>query len=353
MNIKTHLKKYGYHLELSKDLDLYERKLIKYLSEERYENICKLREDMQDGVLEYRVSPEEPMEQFIGEDVKLYKIILSSQITASIAILKVIESLFRKSTMKVKNILDLGGADGWAADYLSKTFKWNSKITVVDKYKYWKSNEKSIQIIHEDYGHFKVSNKFDLIISIFGTSPFLLENFLKCIKRSLSPEGMAFVSLRISDENDFRLFQDELIKNNLDFHPSYFGIAKNNHEQFKVFCLKHSVESRLLSANERLYNFRKFWQQIEESKRLVGQEAEILKELIKDGDQISKDTENWDNGDWFKLEIIKKNEIYYRLCSNNRAELVVEYPVIDFDVEHALFDQIDRIHNDPSFWNAN
>ena len=66
---------------------------------------------------------------------------------------------------------------------------------------------------------------------------------------------------------------------------------------------------RLLSANERLYNFRKFWQQIEESKRLVGQEAEILKVLIKDGDQISKDTENWDNGDWFKLEIIKKNEI--------------------------------------------
>jgi len=31
----------------------------------------------------------------------------------------------------------------------------------------------------------------------------------------------------------------------------------------------------------------------------------------------------------------------------------IHFGIIAMDVEHALFDQIERIHSDPSFWNAN
>ena len=81
MNFESFLKKYGYRPNLGDEiLEKYENALLKYLGIERYTILCDLRDSEN--------ADEASVMKFIGEDVNLLKLMLSSQIKISIALVR-------------------------------------------------------------------------------------------------------------------------------------------------------------------------------------------------------------------------------------------------------------------------
>lgn len=340
MKIKNYLNKLGYRPDLSDGIfNKYEDRLLKYLKEERYSEFCDLRE--------YAIS-EESIMGFIGDDINLLKIILSGQISVSIKILEEIISLIKNNSISPKRILDLGGTDGWAVNYINEKLQLNSELTVVDKNTLWQPVNENVQILNNSYTEYNTEQKHNLIISILGAPQEGLKELFECVKNSISEDGIAIVGLRISNEYDYAESVKLAGEYGLRFVAKQCKSIMVFDEKIPLICLKKTT---LKPNNNDCFNLvRKGYFNLENAKRVFGYEAILFSELIKDGEVVSKDNKEFPNAS-MEVKIIQKNEILYRITSNTKGDILIEYP-IELDSDYNTVEkQVERM-NLENIWNS-
>jgi hypothetical protein len=342
MNFENFLKKYGYRPNLGDEiLEKYENALLKYLGIERYAILCDLRDSEN--------ADEASVMKFIGEDVNLLKLMLSSQIKISIALVREIRNNLKSLKISPSNILDLGGGDGWAAVYIKEFFNWDSQITIIDHFKHWVPVNQNITINHCNYSKFKSKIKFSLIISILGSDIKNIKNLLKCVKQNISEDGIAFLGLRISREIEYYNFIKLLneygfvIDVNLSRYISAIG------QKLPLLAIKKS--QKIYSISD-LWNItREAYLNLKEPKRFFGVDGLMIFQLIEDGNIIDSDRRDWENGKYFEIIVIEKNNVFYRVVKNSSDDILVETPVQPDDEFNNIDAQIMRLHNN-YIWNS-
>ncbi|MCK0179137.1 hypothetical protein MWU50_07535 [Flavobacteriaceae bacterium S0862] len=342
MNIKNYLRKLGYRPDLADGvLDKFEKTLYNYMKEQRYEEFCELRE---------RGGVEQDIINFIGDDIKLLKIIMSAQIKMSISILEKIILAVKNIHSSPNQILDLGGSDGWAVNFLNTTLQLNCPLTVIDRNNIWNNVNENVTIINKPYSEFNTDKKYDLIISILGASHHNSKELFECIERCISEKGIALLGLRISSDIEYV----ENIKLTgalgLRFIPEFCDGVQVFDEKIPIIALEKS--DLVPNNNDYLKLAREGFAGLQNPKRLYGFEANVLFELIKDGERISFDEIKWDNGDYMELEVIEKNNILYRKTLNHVGDIIIEYPVKSDDSENSLENQISRMQSEYIFNNT-
>jgi hypothetical protein len=340
MKIKNYLRKLGYRPDLSDGvLDKYEERLFKYLKEERYEEFCEFRA--------LAVS-EESIIRFIGDDIGLFKIVLSGQIRISINILDEIISLIKQNNTSPKRILDLGGTDGWAVNFLNEKLQLNSELTVIDKNTLWEPVSENVKILNNSYAEYDTIEKHDLIISILGAPQNGIKELFECIKKSITINGMAIVGLRISNEIDYAETVKLAGECGLIFVTKHCKNLQVFDENIPFIYLENSVA--IPNNNDCLRLVRKGYNNLEFSKRLFGYNANQFLELIKDGEIVASDKVDFDNGS-MEVIVIEKNEILYRKTSNTMGDIIIEYPV-ELDKESNTVNKQDERIKSENLWNS-
>lgn len=340
MKISNYLNKLGYRPDLSDGVyDKYEKVLHKYLKDIRYQQFCSLRES---------AFEEEDIINFIGDDVRLLKLVSSGQLKISIAILEEIISLIRELDLNPVNILDLGGSDGWACDYLIRHLNLNSSAKVIDKNNIYESVSKNIQITNIDYSSYVNKDGHDLIISILGAPYENISDLYGCISRSLSENGKAFLGLRIASISDYVKSISIANSFNLKYEIDYSNRLKIFDEHIPFICITKSNQAQ--TDNEKLLLSRKGFMNYSNPKRVYGYEAQVFDKLLKEAEILSMDTLEFDNGIKFHLDIFKMNNIVYRKTYNTYGDLLIEYPVNSDDKYNNIQSQFKRFQNE-TLWN--
>ena len=327
VNVDSLLRKYEYNPELSDGiLNKYEEKLFRYLGQEKYIEFSELRQFH---------GPEELITNYIGSDIKLLKLVFSSQIKISKTILENILEKLKKLKPTINSILELGGADAWALDYLSKSYISANRLINLEKNPIWKNKNEQIHQVNKDYIDYQSENKFDLIFSILGAPISNITALLNCVKNNLDDNGICIVGIRIPNENQFI----ELIENLSDFGLSINKSLSNrisvNNEKLTVLCLKKT--QIIYNSNDKLRISRMVFHGYSDRKRIYGFEANCLYRIIKDGKLIKSETKNFDVG-WMKFDLIQKSEINYLYVQNYFGDCHIQFPVDDdFDLNNELF----------------
>lgn len=218
-NLNDHIKKYGYNLSYSYDDNECSLALKKELGTLEYKKYCKAVQQFE------KQQEEKDVEQYIRDYLKKYpraiKILISGQIAISIKILEfIIENLEEDISEKnFGNVLELGGADGWSADYLINYFTTIEKIDVVDK-NYFNSNTNSkIEIISCTYSDYISNKKYDLVYSILGSPYFELDEMIGCIKKNIGKNGIVYLGLRLQSY-EYAKFQQQMKDNGFDIYKN-------------------------------------------------------------------------------------------------------------------------------------
>ena len=336
MSIKNYLRKHGYRPDLCDgNWEKFQKTLFKYLGEEKYDDYCEISSNQ---------TSEDDIIDFVGTDVKLLKLFMSSQIEVSIRFTELIIEKLKKIGLSPKKILDLGGSDGWSSNYLRKIINQDSDITVVDKNKNYKPVEKNIFIHNITYSEFKTEEKFDLIISILGSPIEGMKELLTCIEKSLSIEGIVFLGLRISTVSHYIKLLEISNSLGLTYYSEHCEKISVFDESFPFICLKRS--NHKMTHNEKLIISRKGFFNIKKPKRVYGYEVEVLDKLIKDGQILSNETYDFEDEGKFTVEIIEKNEILYRKSYNSTrdiiGDIIIEYPVEKNIEEYSVKKQLEK-----------
>jgi len=345
MNLESYIRKYGYRPDYSTNdpyKTKYEKALYQYLGEERYFQFNEIRDTPK--------VDESTIMKFVGDDVNLLKLILSSQIKISLRYLEEMIKIINFKKIKPKNILDLGGGDGWASDYLNETFKWNANVTIVDKYESWSVINPKSKLINCEYSNFKQNEKYELVISILGINLLYIEQLLKCIYENLDENGTCLLGLRIGDEIDFqdfiRLIGD--LGFEVEINNSYRIEALG--EKMPIITLKKSTEK--YSKNDFWRITRMSFNDLLDPKRFSGTDGVMIYDLICDGEELSNDRKDWDNGDYFQIRILRKNEIIYRIITNSYGDLIVETPILENDELNKIHATSQRFASNPKLWKS-
>ena len=342
MKINNYLNKLGYRPDLSDGVyDKYEKVLHKYLKDIRYQQFCSLRESG---------TTEEDIINFIGNDLRLLKLVSSGQLKISIVILEEIINTIRELDINPINILDLGGSDGWACNYLFKHLNLDSSLTVVDKNTMYDAVSENIEITNADYSRYVNKDGHDLIISILGAPYHNLSDLYKCISQSLTENGKALLGLRISSISDY--LESISIANsfNLKYEVDYSKRLQIFDEHIPFICITKSNQDQ--TENEKLLLSRKGFMNHSNPKRVYGYEAKVFEKLLKEAEILSKDTLEFENGIKFHLDIIMMNNILYRKTYNTYGDLLIEYPIKSDDNHNNIQTQLERFHNE-DLWNNN
>lgn len=345
MNLESYIRKYGYRPDYSSNdpyKTKYEKALLQYLGEERYSQFNDLRD--------LPKVDESIVMNFIGEDVNLLKLVLSSQIKISLKFLEEMSSILKNKKIKPKYILDLGGGDGWASDYLNETFKWNAEATIIDKYDSWKAFNPEPTLINCDYSDFKSEIKYELAISILGASLSHFEKLLGCAYSSLVENGTFLVGVRIGNEIEYQ---------NAIKLISEVGFIVDTRNSYKIESLGEELPLLTLKKSFVKYNKNDLWRITRESfndiqnpKRFFGIEGFIINDLIKDGEELSIDKRVWENGDFFQIRVLEKNEIIYRVITNSFGNILVETPIESDDEYNNMDEMLYRLSNLPDVWKS-
>ncbi len=333
MTINSYLRKNGYRPELSDGIyDKYEKAIASYLKETNYNEFCDLRE---------YASCEEEILDFIGDDERFLKIVFSAQIQISICILEKIISVIKNRPESPNQILDLGGADGWAINYLNESLNLKCPLTVVDLNNRWNLVNDNITLVNKTYSEFKNETKFDLIISILGASNDNLIELFTCIKHSISNKGMALVGLRIASDYQYTKALEIADSLGLRITPDLSSKLKIFDEQIPFIALERSTTK--LKQSEKLNLIRQGFHNNLEAKRVYGFEARCLLQLIEDGERMAISKETWYDGEYFEVKILNKNDILYRISQNNSGDLLIEYPIEIQDEKNEVGNQLSRM----------
>lgn len=211
MDIDQLLKKYGYNIKYSHDDEYCTNSLVKVLGETEYIKFWKMVDLYSEN------NQQKGVEQFIRDyfknNVRALKILIGGQILISV---KILESLvlFLSNVNKgevIKRVLDLGGSDGWAADYLQLRLPSIEFIDVVDKNYIQEAKDKKINLINKDYTEYSSLVKYDLIYSILGIEYENIDVLIECILRNINTNGLIYLGLRIQPSHYYE-FQMSMIQ---------------------------------------------------------------------------------------------------------------------------------------------
>jgi hypothetical protein len=211
MEIEEHLKKYGYNIKYSYDDKYCTNSFEKVLGKSEYNKFWEMVD------LYAQKNNQQDVEQYIRDylknNIRALKILIGGQILISV---KILESLilFISNEYKgntIKRVLDLGGSDGWSADYLQLMFPSIELIDVVDKNYIQDVKNKKINQINKDYSEFIGLEKYDLIYSILGIEFEYIEILIECILKNIKNNGLIYLGL-IIQPHQYNEFQNNMIQ---------------------------------------------------------------------------------------------------------------------------------------------
>jgi hypothetical protein len=113
------------------------------------------------------------------------------------------------SSSSVSQILELGGGDGWAADYILYKLGLEINIDVVDRNYDSKNKNNQVNIIQKDYVDFETKNKYDIVYSILGIEFERATTLIECINRTTKSGSLVLVGLR-AQPNEYKFFQENM-----------------------------------------------------------------------------------------------------------------------------------------------
>ena len=336
MSIVNYLRKNGYRPDLCDGIgEKYQKTLFNYLGDEKYEQYCYIADNS---------SSEEEITEFAGTDIKLLKLLHSSQIKISIRFTELILDRVKELGLSPKNILDLGGSDGWSSNFIRKKTNPNSTITVVDKNKIFNPVEDDITIYNHKYSEFTSEKKFDLVVSILGSPMDGIDDLYSCVNRVLSDGGIVFMGLRISSTSDY--IRSLEIANSLGFsYSSEFSERITVFdESLPLICLKRSDQKS--TSNEKLIISRKGFFNLSEPRTVYGYEVDVISKFIEGGKLINTETYDFEDEVKFTVEIIEKNDILYRKSYNSIngriGDVIIQYPIKNNKEEFEVKKQLER-----------
>jgi hypothetical protein len=211
MEIEKHLKKYGYNIKYSYDDKYCTNSFEKVLGKTEYNKFWKMVD------LHAQKNNEQDVEQYIRDYLKnntrALKILIGGQILISVKILESLISFLNNeyNGEVIKRVLDLGGSDGWSADYLQLNLTSIQIIDVLDKNYLQDNKNEKIKLINADYAQYNTPEKYDLIYSILGIEYNYIEVLIDCIMRNLKNKGLVFLGLRIQPYQ-YDEFQSNMIQ---------------------------------------------------------------------------------------------------------------------------------------------
>jgi len=208
-SVYEHLKKYGYDLQYSMDDDLCTEALLNHLGRKKYFKFWNyvFRHQEKHGT----EGVEKAIRDYIGNDEKHLKILLSGQILISVKILEAIIDVIRDLHLIEResiNILELGGFDGWASDYLNSYVIKNAKLDIVDLESPNAHSNPNIGMIRSSYSAFNSNKKYDVVFSILGIELSKFDEMLDCLVRNTESESLVFLGLRVQGV-EYELFLEK------------------------------------------------------------------------------------------------------------------------------------------------
>ena len=326
-SLNKHLQEFGFKPELSHSIDptgkkekLFHKNLYKLLGPYRYEEYCRLQDSYVDEL---------SMMKFIGGDESLFKFLLSAQIDISEQMFLEILGVIKMYNIMPSRILEFGGANGWASDYLIKyVFGQVEESVVVDSFPNWSPINPEIKIHSEDYFDYKTETKFDLIFSILGYSAEDYNSFLEKAISFLSEDGVLILGLRISSEQSYQKVLAAIFKSecHLDLWSSKRITVGN--EKFPILTIKNGGVR--FTKNLELASIRKGFYNLDKPKRFIGYEANVLFELMNGGDILLEERNDWDDGTWLNMTYIEFNGLIFRVLDDFSTNFfVLEFPILE------------------------
>jgi hypothetical protein len=192
--INERLKKFGFYPELNSPT------YIKLLKAKKGITKANSFLDQVDMILANSRDQETEIAKLIGEDEELLKLVYSTGIRYSVAVLNAVLDVLDDLEVDPAHILELGAANGWALSLLDEYFDSRSKLTLVEKNRVWKAVSPKFNVVNLSYGDYDADTKADLIFTIFGAPYFGFEELVACAARALSDGGYFIAALRIPNE---------------------------------------------------------------------------------------------------------------------------------------------------------
>lgn len=192
--INESLKKFGFYPELTSP------NYIKLMKAKK--GLAKANSflDQVDMILANSRDQETEIAKLIGEDEELLKLVYSTGIRYSVAVLNAIFDVLDDLEVDPAHILELGAANGWALSLLDEYFDSSCKLTLVEKNRVWKAVSPKFNVVNLSYEDYDTDTKADLIFTIFGAPYFGFEELVACVDRALSARGYFIAALRIPDD---------------------------------------------------------------------------------------------------------------------------------------------------------
>lgn len=335
-HLHLYLKSNGFNPDLKYNNEEYINQIHELLGKKEGNKFLKSIENLK----EQGIFSEEAVVNLIGNNIKLLKLVYSSQIEISKQVLDRYIDLIQKLRIHPKSVMDIGGGSGWAVKYLSDIFLWDSENCVLDRNSNW-DKFKNIEYFNQDYSEFKSSQKFDFFISILGASDEKdINSLLEFINCTCTDNFTAILCLRIATEPAFLNLITTLNNLGIEILIEYSKPIRVDDEKFPLVVLKKSVKQEL-SKGTKLHMLRYCFSDFTSVKRVCGFEAEIFLKLIEDGDQIEAyDFEELYETD-LKVKILRKNDIVYRVSVLSDNYVVIDYPIItEVSVEFSMMQEI-------------
>ena len=208
--IAQHLRKYGYNINYSFDDMECSNELQRNLGNKKYKEYLK-------SVDQYvknnpgALGVEQHIRDYFKNNQKGLKIIISGTIAISVSMLEfIMDSISQEITSNnIYKILELGGGDGWAADYILSKLALETNIDVVDRNYEIKNKNNQVNIIHKDYVDFETNIKYDIVYSILGIEFQQVNLLIECMVKVTKSGSLVLVGLR-AQPHEYKIFQENM-----------------------------------------------------------------------------------------------------------------------------------------------
>jgi hypothetical protein len=319
MPLNTFLRQLDFHPEFCVNHDQYIHEIQSHLGKEQGDKFLKKIDSMN----KRGTFSEEKLTKMIDSDVKLLKLVFSTQIQISSDFLENMIPLIEANENKPESVLELGGANGWALAYLKKKFDSLSECHLVDSNPTWGVVDPIIQVFWQDYAEYAPTQKFDLIISILGVKNGEWSKLLKPIVLGSTADTQILLGLRINPSDLNRFLND---CEACQLAPKLTGMAffQSCDQHFRIIELQ-KTENKSISPLERKH-FKKLFAESQELTTVCGWEAMYLAIDLDEYDTIySSETSDQDVNE--NLKLILAGDTLYRVWKSALDETIVEFPV--------------------------
>ena len=201
--------------------------------------------DQVDLILANSRDQETEIAKLIGEDEELLKLVYSTGIRYSVAVLNAIFDVLDDLDLYPAHILELGGANGWALSLLDEFFDTSCKLTLVEMNKVWQPVTPNVNLVNLRYDEYDPETKADLIFTIFGAPYFGFKELVACAARELSETGYFIAALRIPNEMILTDFLNRCAAAGLELDSKRSGKigvkSPNGQERFPILVFRRGI----------------------------------------------------------------------------------------------------------------